>query len=164
LPKARSSQGQAQLARRVTLTASNNEGLTKTYNHFHDKYQDDSEIRKLRDLHAQMDCAVLDAYGWTDLQPVHDFILDSEEPEEELESGKTRKKKEPWRYRWTDEFRDELLARLLELNRQRAKEEKQAAATAKRITPAKPRAPKQTKKKPKATGAGQAAFDLEPSE
>ena len=103
-----------------------------------------------------MDRAVLDAYGWTDLQPVHDFILDYEEPEEESESGKTRKKKEPWRYRWTDEFRDEVLARLLELNRQRAEEERQAAQAAKLTAPAK----KQATKKPKTIAAAQTAFDL----
>ena len=37
-------------------------------------------------------------------------------------SRKSRKKK-PWRLRWPDEFRDEVLARLLELNEQRHKEE-----------------------------------------
>ena len=32
-------------------------------------------------------------------------------------------RKKPWRYRWPDDFRDEVLARLLELNEQRHKEE-----------------------------------------
>lgn len=145
---------------RADLMVRNNEGLTKTYNRFHDKYEDDAEIQKLRDLRAQMDRAVLDAYGWNDLQPVHDFILDYEEPEEELESGKTRKKKEPWRYRWTDEFRDEVLARLLELNRQRAEEERQAAEAAKPVAATKTRA----KKKPKAIGAGQRLPGMEEDE
>ena len=145
---------------RADLMVRNNEGLTKTYNRFHDKYEDGTEIQKLRDLHAQMDRAVLDAYGWTDLQPVHDFILDYEEPEEELESGKTRKKKEPWRYRWTDEFRDEVLARLLELNRQRAEEERQGAEAAKPVTPTKTRA----KKKSRGMGAGQRLPGMEEDE
>jgi hypothetical protein len=136
---------------RADLMIRNNEGLTKTYNRFHDKYEDDAEIQKLRELHAQMDRAVLDAYGWVDLQPVHDFILDYEESEEELESGKTRKKKEPWRYRWTDDFRDEVLARLLELNRQRAEEERVVAQAAQLAAPSKPRG----KKKPKAISEGQ---------
>ena len=35
-----------------------------------------------------------------------------------------RRRKKPWRYRWPDDFRDEVLARLLELNRQRAEEER----------------------------------------
>jgi hypothetical protein len=114
---------------RADVMVRNNEGLTKTYNRFHDKYEDDAEIQRLRDLHAQMDRAVLDAYGWTDLQPVHDFILDYESPEEEQESGRTRNRKAPWRYRWTDEFRDKVLARLLELNRLRAEEECKGAET-----------------------------------
>jgi hypothetical protein len=115
---------------RADLMVRNNQGLTATYNRFHDKYEDDIEILKLRDLHAQMDRAVLDAYGWTNLQPVHDFILDYEEPEDEQQAGR-RKRKEPWRYRWTDEFRDEVLAHLLELNRQRAEEEQNASTVAK---------------------------------
>ena len=61
-----------------------------------------------------MDRAVLDAYGWTDLQPTCEFLLDYEEEEEdEEEPARARKKKKPWRYRWPDEFRDEVLARLL---------------------------------------------------
>ena len=94
---------------------------------------DEGEQRlvRLRELHAHMDRAVLDAYGWSDLQPVHDFILDYEEMDDEPDSGKTRKRKEPWRYRWTDEFRDEVLARLLVLNRQRAEQEKRAGGPSK---------------------------------
>jgi hypothetical protein len=113
---------------RADLMVRNTEGLTKTYNRFHDKYEDDVEIRNLRDLHAQMDRAVLDAYGWTALQPVHEFILDYEEPEDERDAGQ-RRRKEPWRYRWTDDFRDEVLAHLLELNRLRAEEERAANAS-----------------------------------
>jgi hypothetical protein len=33
------------------------------------------------------------------------------------------KKKKPYRYRWPDDIRDDVLGRLLELNAQRAKEE-----------------------------------------
>jgi hypothetical protein len=105
----------------------NQEGMTAVYNRFHDKYEDGADIQKMRDLHAQMDRVVLDAYGWSDLLPVHDFILDYEEAEDEEDGGK-RRRKEPWRYRWTDEFRDEVLARLLDLNRERAEDEKKAAA------------------------------------
>ena len=38
--------------------------------------------------------------------------------------------KKPWRYRWVDEDRDKVLARLLELNRTRAEEEAQSASLA----------------------------------
>ena len=80
---------------------------------------------KLRDLHAAMDRAVLDAYGWTDIQPRCEFILDYVDDDED-EPGKVSKKKKPYRYRWPDDIRDEVLGRLLELNAQRAKEERLA--------------------------------------
>jgi hypothetical protein len=100
----------------------NNEGLTKTYNRFHDPEERDPDILRLRELHSEMDRAVLDAYGWTDISTHCEFILDYEDDEEE-EGGSKRKKKKPWRYRWPDEVRDEVLARLLELNKQRYEEE-----------------------------------------
>ena len=109
---------------RATLMVKNDEGLTKTYNRFHDPNETSAEIKKLRELHAAMDRAVLDAYGWTELKPTCEFLLDyEEEDEDEEDTGKVRKKKKPWRYRWPDEFRDEVLAKLLELNKQRAEQE-----------------------------------------
>ncbi|MGD0049351.1 MAG: DNA methyltransferase [Bryobacteraceae bacterium] len=102
------------------------EGLTKTYNRFHNKCETDVEIVTLRQLHAEMDRVVLDAYDWPDLQPRLDFVLDYGEHEDgEIASDDCKK---PWRFRWVDEDRDEVLARLLELNRTRAEEEAQSAA------------------------------------
>ena len=108
----------------------NNQGLTTTYNRFHDPDEYDPAILKLRDLHNQMDRAVLDAYGWTDLQPVCEFLLDYEDEEETLTPdpsptgrGEKRQKKKPYRDRWTDDIRDEVLARLLALNEERYLEE-----------------------------------------
>jgi len=132
---------------RAELMSRNAEGLTTTYNRFHNKYEENSEIKRLRDLHAQMDRAVLDAYGWTDLQPVHDFILEYVEEEDE-EAGGRRKRKEPWRYRWVDEDHDEVLARLLELNRIRAEEEAQSAASNQPAKPAATRTRKSAKQAP----------------
>ena len=63
------------------------------------------------------------------MQPTCEFLLDYEEDEDEEESG-GRQRKKPWRYRWPDPFRDEVLARLLELNKQRAEEEKLSGAAA----------------------------------
>ena len=103
---------------RASLMVKNNEGLTKTYNRFHDRNDNSPEIAQLRDLHAAMDRAVLDAYGWRDIPTDHDFFLDY--PIDEAEWGN---KKKPYRYRWRDEVRDEVLARLLELNAKRAAEE-----------------------------------------
>jgi hypothetical protein len=107
---------------RAALMVRNNEGLTKTYNRFHDPNERSSEILRLRELHAAMDRAVLDAYGWTDLKPTCAFLLDYEEDEDDEEGG-GRQRKKPWRSRWPDDFRDEVLARLLELNKSRAEQE-----------------------------------------
>jgi hypothetical protein len=110
---------------RAALMVQNNEGLTKTYNRFHDPNERSPDILRLRELHAAMDRAVLDAYGWTDLTPTCAFLLDYEDEEgEEEATGRQRKK--PWRYRWPDDFHDEVLAGLLELNKRRAEQERLA--------------------------------------
>ena len=62
-----------------------------------------------------MDRAVLDAYGWSDIPTDCEFLLDYEIDEEEWGN-----RKKPYRLRWPDEVRDEVLARLLELNAERA--------------------------------------------
>lgn len=108
---------------RAALMVRNDEGLTATYNRFHNPEEDDADILKLRELHAAMDRAVLDAYGWTDIPTEYEFLLDYEIDEEEW--GNRRK---PWRYRWPDDIRDELLARLIELNAKRAAEEERSGA------------------------------------
>ncbi len=133
--------------RRATIMVRNEEGLTKTYNRFHDPDERDLDIFKLRGLHAAMDRAILDAYGWTDLQPRLDFILDYED-ETDDESSNVRDRKKPWRYRWVDEDRDEVLARLLELNRTRAEEEAQSAADSLSTKPATNRGRKSRKNLP----------------
>ena len=99
---------------RASLMVRQHEGLTKIYNRFHDPYSDDPEIGALRKLHGQMDRAVLDSFGWIDLSPKCEFLLDYE-PEE----GTGRKKK-PWRFRWPDDLQSEVLGRLIELNTYRS--------------------------------------------
>ncbi len=145
---------------RANLMVRNDEGLTKTYNRFHDPAESSPDIHKLRELHAAMDRAVLDAYGWQNIQPVCGFGLDyleldddsdtkpSAEAQKIIDQGNlwfptaaealqfaaglnlSGKKRLPWRYRWPEETRDEVLAKLLELNAQRAKEEQQTGAAA----------------------------------
>ena len=110
---------------RAALMVRNNEGLTKTYNRFHDPEEASSDILKLRELHAAMDRAVLDAYGWTDIPTDCQFLLDYEE-EDEDDTGRKRKKRKPWRYRWPDDVRDVVLARLLAENAKRAEQERLA--------------------------------------
>ena len=120
--------GKAYYKYRAALMVRNNEGLTKTYNRFHDPYEDDPEIVKLRELHTAMDRAVLDAYGWTNVPTECEFLLDYE-----IDEAEWGKKKKPYRYRWPNEVRDDVLARLLELNAQRAAEEaRDGKTTAKR--------------------------------
>jgi hypothetical protein len=136
--------GQAYYDFRAAFMVRNNEGLTKTYNRFHDPNEQSADIARLRELHAAMDRAVLGAYGWTDLKPTCEFLLDYEEDEDDDEAP-TRQRKKPWRYRWPDDFRDEVLARLLDLNKRRAEQEALAGAAAegkKKTKAVKPRAKK----------------------
>jgi hypothetical protein len=60
--------------------------------------------------------------------PTYEFLLDYEEDEDE--EGSSSRRKKPWRYRWPDDFHDEVLARLLELNAKRAAQERLAGLTA----------------------------------
>jgi len=76
------------------------QGLTALYNDLHDPNKTDPSISKMRNLHMQMDEAVLIAYGWTDLVGGYGF-------------GETR---EGSRYTFSEPVREELLERLLELN------------------------------------------------
>ena len=103
---------------RAGLMVDADQGMTKIYNRFHDIYENEPRIAELRELHAAMDRAVLDAYGWTDIPTDCDFFLDYE-----IEDATWGRKKKPYRYRWPDSVRDEVLARLLALNAERAAQE-----------------------------------------
>ena len=50
------------------------------------------------------------------------------EADDEADPPQGRQRKKPWRYRWPDDFRNEVLARLLELNKQRAEGERLAGS------------------------------------
>lgn len=132
---------------RAALMVRNDEGMTTTYNRFHDPDERSADIARLRELHAAMDRAVLDAYGWTDLHPTCEFLLDYEEDEDHDEVPGGRRRRKPWRYRWPDDLRDEVLARLLQLNRDRAELEKLTVAPSPRPRPRK-------KPKPEADSTG----------
>ena len=108
--------GQAYHDFRADLMVKNDEGLTKTYNRFHDPDERDPDIDRLRELHAGMDREVLTAYGWSDIDPACEFLLDHEIDEEEW----SPRRKKPYRYRWPDAVRNEVLARLVALNEERA--------------------------------------------
>jgi hypothetical protein len=83
------------------------EGLTKTYNRFHDANETASDIQTLRELHIAMDQAVAAAYGWQDLDLEHGF----------------HQTKQGIRFTISEVARREVLDRLLELNHQRYAEE-----------------------------------------
>ena len=114
---------------RAALMARNDEGMTKTYNRFHNPYEDSTDIAELRRLHAAMDRVVLDAYGWTDIPTDCEFLLDYE-----IDEATWGTKRKPYRYRWPDDVRDQVLARLLELNAERAAEEARAGLLKSRET------------------------------
>ena len=103
--------GKSYYESRAALMVDIGEGLTRTYNRFHDIYDTDQRIVDLRERHAAMDRAVLDAYGWTDIPTECDFLLDYE-----IDEATWGRKKKPYRYRWPDAVRDEVLARLIALN------------------------------------------------
>lgn len=83
------------------------EGLTQTYNRFHDPNETSEDIQKLRELHIEMDYAVATAYGWTDLDLGYGF----------------HETKQGLRFMISDFIRKEVLARLLRLNHEHYAEE-----------------------------------------
>jgi hypothetical protein len=94
------------------------EGMTTTYNRFNEQADQQEDIRYLRELHNAMDIAVLREYGWDDLADTAAAEHLTEDTEKD------------YRYQgrlfWPASFRDEVLARLLDLNAQRAAEERAA--------------------------------------
>lgn len=58
---------------RQLIMKSRQQGLTTTYNQFHDKHANGSDIVRLRELHKTLDYAIVAAYGWQDLDLGHGF-------------------------------------------------------------------------------------------
>lgn len=83
------------------------EGLTATYNRFHDPDEAAADIQELRDLHVEMDAQVAAAYGWDDLALAHGY--------HDTAQG--------LRFTISEAARRELLTRLLKLNHARFAEE-----------------------------------------
>ncbi|MCT7960651.1 restriction endonuclease [Laspinema sp. D1] len=92
---------------RQQIMTTRQEGLTKTYNRFHEPEETDEDIQTLRELHIQMDNAVATAYGWTNLELNHGF----------------HETKQGLRFTISEDARREILDRLLQLNHERYKEE-----------------------------------------
>jgi hypothetical protein len=92
---------------RQSIMLTRQEGLTKTYNRFHDPHETAEDIVQLRELHREMDEAVAHAYGWGDLELGHGF----------------HETKQGLRYTISEGARREVLGRLLKLNHERYAEE-----------------------------------------
>ena len=115
-------------------------GLTPLGNRLNSA-DDSADIKNLRDLHACMDRAVIEAYGWGDI--ILDYRLIGDHVNDDGTDGDPR-----WEF--TEEVRDEILRRLLALHAERLKaEQDQPKPEVKKITK-----PKLKKPKPE-SGAGQ---------
>ncbi len=114
--------GRAYYDHRAALMVARNEGMTKIYNRFHDRREAAAEIIRLRELHAEMDQAVLRTYGWDDL-------AENAEPQFLHETNDDDHTSQD-RLFWPAEFRAEVLARLLALNAERAATERATAGSA----------------------------------
>jgi len=126
--------GERYYQHRQSIMQTRQEGLTKTYNRFHDPKETAADIAELRRLHVEMDEAVAAAYGWQDLDLGHGFHAT----------------KQGTRYTLSETARREVLDRLLELNHQRYAEEVAAGLHEKKAS--KPTAAKRVAK-PAPTGA-----------
>ena len=99
--------GERYYQHRQSIMQTRSEGLTKTYNRFHNPAETSPDIAELRRLHVEMDKAVAVAYGWQNLALNHGF----------------HETKQGIRYTISEAARREVLDRLLELNHQRHAEE-----------------------------------------
>lgn len=121
---------------RAKYMVDTDQGLTKTYNALKSPDCNEPRILALRKLHEDLDRAVLDAYGWNDVQVPPCCPLTPAD-EEQLQA-----------------FKDEVIDRLFVLNAERAAEEATEAAAA----PAPAR-----KRKAKATASTAARTPAAPS-
>lgn len=94
-------------------------GLTKLYSLVHDPTVTDEEIRRLREIHTEIDYATAQAYGWDDLDLGHGF--------HDTRQGR--------RFTIAPEVQVEVLDRLLKLNHERyAEEVRQGLHAKKKLT------------------------------
>ena len=110
--------GETLYTTRADFMVDTDQGLTKTYNALKDPTVTDDAVVHLRRLHEEMDRAVLDAYGWSDIDV----------PPYCPRTGAEHKQ--------VTAFEDEVIDRLYVLNAERAAEEARSGIT-----------PRSTKKK-----------------
>ena len=128
-------------------------GLTQLYNRFHDPTDRDPRLEELRELQREIDVAVVQAYGWDDLDLGHGFHEVPYLPENDR-----------MRFTISEPARIEVLRRLAELNRRRYEEEvAQGLHTKGRAKKgSRKRAPRKTSRKAIAMSPGQTrlVFDV----
>jgi hypothetical protein len=125
--------GNRYYAHRQAIMQARQEGLTATYNRFHDPAETAADIQTLRDLHVELDQTVAAAYGWTDLDLDHGF----------------HDTRQGLRFTLSEPARREVLDRLLQLNHDRyAEEVRQGLHDKKRKPPKKTKQPKTKKAQP----------------
>jgi hypothetical protein len=129
--------GQRLYDARAAYMVDTQQGLTQTYNRLKDPSETDPRILDLRRLHEEMDRAVLDAYGWKDLE-VPPFCPLTPDDQTALER-----------------FNDDVVDRLFVLNAERAAEEERKGVAGK-----KGGAKGKAGKKPAKTGGGDGQGDL----
>ena len=100
---------------RQQIMTSRNIGLTALYNLFHNPAEKDAELEEMRKLQREIDVAVRDAYGWSDVDLGHGFHEVGYLPANDNV-----------RYTISEPARIEILKRLSALNRQRWEEEEKA--------------------------------------
>ncbi|MBN8656225.1 MAG: restriction endonuclease [Anaerolineae bacterium] len=118
---------------RREMMRSRQDGLTTTYNRFHNPEETTADIVRLRELHIELDNAVAYAYGWNDFDLKHDFYNTAQ----------------GIRFSISEAARREMLTRLLKLNHERYKEEQSAMNKTEEQTKKekKPKKPKSTDNK-----------------
>lgn len=99
--------GKTYSSHRSEVMTSRDEGLTMTYNRFHDPSESSIDIEKLRQLHCEIDQYVSAAYGWTDLDLGHGF----------------HRTKEGIRFTISEDARNKVQSSLIKLNQERYEEE-----------------------------------------
>ncbi|MFE9084626.1 Eco57I restriction-modification methylase domain-containing protein [Brevundimonas sp. NPDC003935] len=95
----------------VSWSRRNSAGMTDAMNAVHSSASGDTEIVAMRDLLERIDAGVADAYGWSGLDLAHGFQDDTDD-----------KNANSSHHGLDEQTRDLVLAKLIELNRQRYQE------------------------------------------
>lgn len=93
----------------VQWSRDNNAGMTDVMNAIHSPDNSGPQVEELRRSFQEIDAAVTAAYGWDDLDLSYSFY------EQDARASKDR-----WRFQISEAVREEILTRLLDLNRQRS--------------------------------------------